>query len=102
MIRRVLFLGLVCVACSSKGEPKAEVSDRTVPVGSAPMNLDKPDEARVQLDLAQVRGAVQQSKQLNGAAPKSISEMGLKLFYESDLEYDPTSGLVRSKTYPRY
>jgi hypothetical protein len=100
-MRLSCFVLLLAFGCSSK-EPKAPPVERTAPVSEAPLNLDKPDQARVELDLAQVRGAVRNAQQVNGVIPKSIDELGLKLFYPGDLEYDASTGAVKSKTYPRF
>jgi hypothetical protein len=68
----------------------------------APLNLDKPDQARIQLDLAAVRAEVLKRQQMSGSYPASIDELGLKLFHPEDLEYDASNGTVKSRTYPMY
>lgn len=77
---------------------------RTKPVDpSAPMHLAKPDEARVLLDLAAVRAAVGEYRQLNSEKnPPDLATLSLKLSFPADLVYDPKSGIVKSRTYPAY
>lgn len=102
-MKRLLFLAFISLAgCKKDAAPPAEPEvARTRPVGAEqPMNLEMPDRARVELDLANARAAVRTMSQLNGANPRSLSEMNVKLSYPADLEYDAASGTVKSKTYP--
>jgi hypothetical protein len=94
LVAAALVLG--CPAKQSEPPPSAG------PVSpNAPMDLEKPDQSRVALDLANVRAAIRVREQVEGAKPKSIAELGLTLSFEADLEYDPATGTVRSKTYPQ-
>lgn len=98
-----LALGLlILVGCPEKEAPPEEKPKRERPVDrNLPMNVAKPDRARVELDLAAVRSAVRAHQQLNGGqSPKSLDALGLNLSFEKDLTYDPATGTVKSKTYP--
>lgn len=103
-MRRSPFLALALLsftACKKDPAPPAEPAARTQPVGpSQPMNLEMPDRARVELDLANARAAIRTMSQLNGTNPRSLSEMNVKFTYPADLEYDAGAGTVKSKTYP--
>lgn len=66
----------------------------------APLNLAKPDEVRIRLDLVQARSALRSHQMTSGGFPQTLSELGLKLSYPTDLTYDAASGTVRSRTYP--
>jgi len=119
----VLGLGLGVVGCKEAAPPPAPPpapeeapapapppvgarmngATRTAPMGVAPMGVARPDEARVRVDLAGVRAAIREHQMLNnGANPPSVESMDLRLSFPGDLNYDPTTGTVRSKTYPQY
>lgn len=103
IVHRIVTVLLIAgvVACSKSSDPPTP--PRTTPVApNAPLNLSKPDEARVQLDLAAVRAAVERAKQIDGKTPASLDEMGVKLNYPADLTYDAATGAVQSKTYPQH
>jgi hypothetical protein len=62
-----------------------------------------PDRVKIQLDLANARAAVQAYKGEHGAFPPDLAALRLDaVSYPKDLQYDPTSGTVRSETYPSY
>jgi hypothetical protein len=68
-----------------------------------PGDLAKPDQVRVQLDLAAVRAGIQEYRMLNDSKnPPSIGALGLRLSYPEDLTYDAISGTVKSRTYPMW
>lgn len=91
---------VAAVGCKSD-PPEAPPPPRERPLGpDQPINLEKPDMTRVQLDLAQARGEIKKHMQLEGGLPPSLDVLGLKLRYPKDLTYDPKTGVVRSKTYP--
>ena len=90
---RLLLAFAVAVALSGCPERKVAPAD-------PPLNLDKPVRARVELDLAAVRSAISKHQQIEGSNPASIDQLGVKLFHPNDLEYDPSTATVKSKTYP--
>ena len=62
-----------------------------------------PDRARIQLDLANVRAALQAWKVEHAGWPPDLATLSLEgLSYPKDLEYDAATGTVRSATYPSY
>ena len=77
---------------------------RTEPSGpGAPLQVGRPDVARVRVDLAGVRAGIREHQLLHdGANPPSIGAMDLRLSYPGDLEYDAAAGTVRSRTYPQF
>jgi hypothetical protein len=100
MRRLVVVLCFAIFACSKPKETAPVEAKAPVQPGT-PMHLDKPDEARVALDLAAARAAIQQKTQVDGAAPKSIADFGVRLNFPNDLIYDPATGEVKSRTYPQ-
>src|SRR5262245_11477846 len=92
---------LGCAACASKKEEPAASEPRTSPVAAAPLHLAKPDEARVGLDLAAARSQIRTMREERGAYPERLSDLGVRLHFPDDLIYDPATGAVRSKSYPR-
>jgi hypothetical protein len=98
---RILPIILV-FAFAAAGCPERKVEPAAATKAEAPLNLDKPDQARIQLDLAAVRAAIQRLQQTGAPCPETIEELGVKLNYPSDLEYDPTTASVTSKTYPAF
>lgn len=67
------------------------------------MGLNQPDLARVQIDLAIVRGALREYRMLNEEKnPPDLSALHLQLFFPGDITYDPGSGTVKSRTYPAF
>lgn len=100
-MRHLVWCVVLCWSCS---KPAAESPPpRNEPVApDAPLHLAKPDEAKVQLDLAAARAAIAQKQQLEGRAPGSLAELGVKLYFPGDLNYDPTTGKVSSRTYPQH
>jgi hypothetical protein len=92
-----------CALWLSCAKPAAEAPPRAQPVTpDTPLHLAKPDEAKVQLDLAAARSAIAQKQQIEGATPPDLSSLGVKLYFPADLNYDPTTGRVSSRTYPQY
>lgn len=99
MKRLVLLCLLALLACKKEAPPP--IPARTTPMApNQPMGIDKPDRARVEIDLANARAAVRTIYGINNAFPKSISELNVRFSYPTDLDYDPASGMVHSKTYP--
>jgi hypothetical protein len=97
---------LVAGACADR-TPPAEAEPRTRPLAqdgtAARAVTSTPDRARIQLDLAAARAAVQVYKGENGSFPPSLTALRLEgLSYPADLAYDPATGAVRSETYPSY
>jgi hypothetical protein len=100
----VLLLG---VACSDRAAPEASAAARDRPLAPdgtlARQVTSTPDRARVQLDLAAVRAALQAYHGEHGAWPRSLSELEVaQLAYPADLAYDPANGAVTSRTYPSF
>lgn len=97
---------LLSMACS-EATPPEPAAPREHPLsqdGSAARAITStPDRARIQVDLATVRAAVQTWRGERGTWPGSIEELGLAgLNYPADLTYDPATGRVASQTYPGY
>jgi hypothetical protein len=87
-------------------EPPAPARDRPLALdGSAARAITStPDRVRVQVDLSTLRAALQAYRAEHSAWPRSLDELSLegRLNYPADLEYDPASGAVRSRTYPAF
>jgi hypothetical protein len=106
-MRRLLVLGLLAAACADRTPPAEPEPPRTRPLAqdgsTARAVTSTPDRARIELDLAAARGAIQVYKGEHGAFPPSLAALRLEgLAYPADLVYDPTTGVVRSETYPSY
>jgi hypothetical protein len=106
-MRRLLAVALLAAACSRStppAEPEAPRQHPLVQDGSTARALTSaPDRAKIQLDLAAARGAIQIFKGEHGAFPPSLAELRLEgINYPADLDYDPATGAVRSQTYPSY
>lgn len=67
-----------------------------------PLNLARPDEARVRVELYETREVVRMHRMEHGAPPPSLDALGLHLKFRSDLTYDPKTGVVKSRSYPQY
>ena len=96
----ICFLLLFAIGCPAKESTPPPPVERTTPIANAPMNLEKPDRAKVELDLAAARDSINKWKQIEGSNPPSLNALELRYHYPSDLEYDPATGTVKSKTYP--
>jgi hypothetical protein len=97
------------VACSDRGAPPPpEPQPRDRPLaqdGSVARGVTStPDRARVQLDLAAVRGALRSYHAEHATWPRALADLSLEgtLNYPADLAYDPATGTVTSRTYPSY
>jgi hypothetical protein len=88
----------------AKQGPVQPKIDRPMPIDPrAPMQLAKPDEARVQIDLASSRAAIREYQQLNdGKNPPDLAALNLRLSFPMDIVYDSASATVKSRTYPMY
>lgn len=96
----------LAAACSER-KPPEEPAPRERPLAadgtSARAYTSAPDRARIQLDLAAVRAALQVYRGEHGAWPGSLADLRLEgIGYPKDLSYDPATGTVRSETYPSY
>jgi len=61
-----------------------------------------PQRVRVMDDLNKIRTAIEEYKIYHdGALPKSIDELSLKLYYSKEYNYNSTTGKVKSKHYPK-
>jgi hypothetical protein len=94
------------VACSVRS-PEEPAAPRERPLAqdgtTARAYTSAPDRARIQLDLASARAAVQAYRGEHGKLPGSLEELRLEgISYPKDLAYDPATGAVRSETYPSY
>jgi hypothetical protein len=113
-MRVLVFAALIALgACKPKEEPKPQpivpkIGDDSIPRKqpvdpNAPMHLNAPDLARVQLDLIAARAAIREYKMLNAEKnPPDLAALQLKLSFPADLTYDSNSGMVKSRTYPQY
>lgn len=105
-MRHVIPLALLlatAAACSDPPAPPPEPRDRPLARdGSLAREITStPDRARVQLDLATVRGALQLHRGERGGWPATLDELPVQgLHYPADLDYDPSTGRVTSRTYP--
>jgi hypothetical protein len=98
-----LALAAACADRSPAPEPAAPRDRPLAADGTAARALTStPDRARVQLDLAAVRAALQAYKAEHAAWPPSLADLSFegRLSYPADLSYDPASGSVASRTYP--
>ncbi|HEX9241369.1 MAG TPA: hypothetical protein VF875_02900 [Anaeromyxobacter sp.] len=105
-MRRLLVLAVLAAACS-RTPPAEPEAPRTHPLAqdgsTARAVTSAPDRAKIQLDLAAARGAVQIYKGEHGTFPPSLAALRLDgVSYPADLAYDPATGAVRSDTYPSY
>jgi hypothetical protein len=105
-MRRVLAAAVLVAACS-RTPPAEEAPPRDRPLAQdgsvARAVTSTPDRAKIQLDLAAARGAIQIYKGEHGSFPPSLGALQLgALNYPADLAYDPATGTVRSETYPSY
>lgn len=104
-LRLLILAGLLAplIACKKPEAPATPPSPRSVPAAAdAPLQLSKPDEVRVRLDLDAARSAIRIHQQEHGAFPASLDVLSLKLNFPADLTYDAASGSVTSATYPRF
>ncbi len=100
----------LAVACTDRTPPPeaAPPAPRDRPLApdgtTARAVTSTPDRARVQLDLAAVRAALQAYRGEHGTSPRSLDELALegRLSYPADLAYDPAAGTVSSRTYPSF
>jgi hypothetical protein len=106
-MRRLLVLTFLATACADRSTPSEPATPRTRPLAQDGTTVravtSTPDRAKIQLDLANARGAVRAYRGERGSFPPSLAELGLEgLNYPADLSYDPATGTVRSETYPSY
>ncbi len=96
----LLALSLGLLGCKAKSKPAASGG----PIDpAAPMQVDKPDRMRIQLDLANLRAALQKHKALEGGSyPGSLSALGVKVSFPDDIVYDASAGTVKSRAYPMF
>jgi hypothetical protein len=101
----ILLGALALDACKREAPPPPpDTVPRDRPIeANAPLELSKPDEARVRTDLATARAAIREYQMLNSAKnPPDLSSLNLKLSYPKDLVYSADSGMVNSRTYPAF
>ena len=96
----------LAAACSDRPPPEPAVP-RERPLAqdgtTARAYTSAPDRVKIQLDLANARAAVQAYKGEHGVFPSDLGALRLEaLSYPKDLQYDPSTGAVRSETYPSY
>lgn len=51
-------------------------------------------------DLTQTTAALQEYYVLEGKYPADLAQLKLELYHPEDLDYDPQTGKLRSKTFP--
>jgi hypothetical protein len=103
----LLFALLASFACKQKDltTPESARTGRDMPLSmneSGRSITAAPDRARVKADIAQIRSLILQYQRLNeGKNPASISDLPIeRVFYPNDVDYNPETGEVHSKTYP--
>ncbi len=111
-MRQLLVVAVVLVAalaaCSDRTPAPEAAPPRDRPLAQdgsvARAVTSTPDRARVQVDLAAVRSALQAYHAEHGAWPRSLDELAFegRLNYPADLTYDPATGEVHSQTYPSF
>ncbi len=96
-----IMIAVALCGCPKMKETEAPPQPRTTPVApNTPLDLDKPDQAKVAIDIASARDAIRKNQQIEGSNPQSLNQLGVRFFYPDDLVYDAASGTVTSKTYP--
>jgi hypothetical protein len=98
---------LLSLACSDRAPPPEPPAPREQPLAqdgtTARAITSVPDRVKVQLDLAAARKEVQAWRADRGSWPGSLAEVGIAdLSYPADLDYDPATGAVTSRTYPSF
>jgi hypothetical protein len=106
-MRATLAAALILLAGCSSRPPEEPAAPRERPLAqdgtTARAYTSAPDRVRIQLDLSNVRAAIQTYRGEHGRLPGSLAELRLDgLSYPQDLAYDPSTGTVRSETYPSY
>lgn len=110
-MRRAISIALAALAlgCSERGAPEDQgTAKRDRPLASdgstARAITSTPDRARVQVDLAAVRAALQAYHAERQSWPRSLDDLSFegRLNYPADLAYDPGTGTVTSRTYPSF
>lgn len=72
-------------------------------VGLLPDRHQRPDAARLRVELYSARAAVRMYQmEHEGQNPPDLEALGLNLKFRSDFTYDPASGQVKSTTFPGY
>jgi hypothetical protein len=102
----VLVFVSLAIACSDRSPPDP-AAPRERPLAqdgtTARAYTSAPDRVKIQLDLANVRAAVQAYHGERGTFPPDLGALRLEsLSYPKDLQYDAATGTVRSETYPSY
>jgi hypothetical protein len=93
---------LLVAACEKPAPPPPTGRPATGTVGGAPTPAALVDRVRVQTDLAALRSAIQIYRGTNNAFPSQSNLDALQTNYRIGVEYDydATTGVVRSRTWP--
>lgn len=108
---RLVSAVVLLAACACRPAPKEEPpppppttlpTKRVTPVSAdAPLDLNKPDMVKVQLDLAASRASIREYQMTNdNKNPPDLGSLHLRLSFPQDITYDAGSGTVKSRTYP--
>lgn len=92
----LLLVGLsLLVSCKT-----AQDTENTMKKGAGDM-VRQIDRSKALSDLTTATAALNAySAQNDGKFPASLDELKLNLYYPEDMNYDPQTGKVHSKTYP--
>ena len=90
----MLLLLLTLIAC----KPAEEASD-TLKQGAGD-TVKQIDRSQTMSDLTSITAAMQGYYLQHNKYPDKISDLKLRLYHPEDIDYDPKTGRVRSKTFP--
>lgn len=93
-------LSVLILLCCLLGCDLAEDTQNTAQDGAVGA-VKQIDKSKVLSDLTQVTGELQTYHMQHEKYPDSLDELKLKLYHPEDLDYDPKTGQVHSKTYPK-
>lgn len=87
----VIFTGFSC----RRGDKTKAVIEET-----AAERLQLPEKVKVVIDLRNIREGIVAYETAHGAFPAALAEIDLELNCPDEYDYDSSSGIVKSKSYP--
>ncbi|MBF2054356.1 MAG: hypothetical protein IGS03_12965 [Candidatus Sericytochromatia bacterium] len=91
---------LIVLICFSSGCEMAQESQETVAEG-AKRTVQQIDRSKALSDLTLLTAALQSYHLQHGKYPAKLQDLDLKaVHHPEDLDYDPETGTLRSKSYP--